>query len=196
MSNLSANAQKVTREIIDAENLEKVVISADEVFKIDISTHSGKDLVLTTRTEGEYFKDISLKSEFKEKTLLLKSIFRENLRNGNDKLSAHKVFSMELELKVPLDMVVEIDSNLASVSLSGKFSRVFAQLRNGSCFLTDFGGNAIINTIEGNISGTVRNISVEASSRNGEIALPKVSKGNHKMVVTSINGDIKISETK
>lgn len=193
---LSANAQKVTREVLTAEALEKIVILGDEIYKISVSTAPGKEVIITTHTEGEYFNDIGLDLDLQNKTLFLNSQFREILQNGFDKLSAHKVFSMEVELQVPENLVLEINSNLASVYLTGSYDRVFIQLKNGSCYLENFKGDAVINTFDGNILGTASSTEVEASSRHGEVVVPGIFHRNHKMILTSINGDIKISDTK
>ncbi len=192
----SVSAQKVTREVISADNIEKISLSGDEIFKVSFSTASGKEIVITTHTEGEYFNDISLDAELRDETLFLQSRYRESLQNGYDKLSAHKVFSMEVELEIPKNMIIEVNSNVASVYLTGIYEQVIVQLKNGSCYLEDFSGDAVINTYDGNILGTARSINAEAKSRNGEVEIPNILHGNHKMVLTSINGDIKISETK
>jgi hypothetical protein len=193
---ISAKAQKETRGIITADHLERVIFSGDEIYKISISTAPGNEVIITTRTEGEYFNKIRLEQELLDKTLFLSSRFNEILQNGFDKLSAHKVFSMEVELQVPENLILEINSNLASVYVSGTYERVFIQLKNGSCYFENYTGDAVINTFEGHILGTARSIDVEANSRHGEVVVPKILHGNHKMVLTSINGDIKVSETK
>ncbi|MCY2686358.1 hypothetical protein OU683_04305 [Salinimicrobium sp. TH3] len=186
----------MTREVISADNIKKISLSGDEVFKVSFSTGPGKEVVITTHTEGEYFNDISLDAELRDETLILASRYREILQNGYDKLSAHKVFSMEVELEIPKNMIIEVNSNVASVYLTGIYEQVIVQLKNGSCYLEDFLGDAVINTYDGNILGTARSINAEAKSRNGEVEIPNILHGNHKMVLTSINGDIKISETK
>lgn len=192
----SASAQKMTREIMDAKDLEKIVLASDEIFRITIRAYTGKDVVITTRTEGEYYNEIGLESELQQKTLFLNSTYREILQSGYDKLSAHKIFSMEVELEIPIDMEVEIRSNLASVYLSGKYERVLVQLKSGSCYFDDFEGDAVVNTFNGNILGNAHHINAEAHSRHGEVQLPKINRGNSKMVLTSINGNIKLSESK
>lgn len=192
----STSAQKVTREILYAKDLRKIVLSSDEIYRIKISTGSGEKIRITTRTEGEYFNNISLESQVQNNTLFLTSRFNEILQNGYDKLSAHKVFSMEVELEIPREMEVEINSNLASVFLSGVFHSVLVQLKTGSCYFEDFEGDAVVNTFDGNILGTARSIDIEANSRQGKVEVPLAPHGNYKMVLTSINGDIKISETK
>ena len=193
---LSVSAQKVTGDVFSAGNIKKIMLSSDEIYKINLSTGSGKEIRITTRTEGEYFNEISLDAELQDGTLLLNSRYREILQNGFDKLSAHKVFSMEVDLEIPHGMIVEIISNLASVFISGNYDAVLVQLKNGSCYLEDFAGDAVINTYDGNILGTAYSINAEANSRHGEVDVPEFLQGKHKLVLTSINGDIKVSETK
>ncbi|WP_029033902.1 hypothetical protein [Salinimicrobium terrae] len=193
---LSASAQKVTHDLISAARIEKIVFSGDEIFKISIGTGLEKKVVITTRTEGEYFNVISLDADLQNQTLFLTSRYRKVLQNGYDKLSTHKVISMEVELEIPEGMVVEIISNLASVYISGAYDAVLVELKNGSCYLKDFTGNAVINTFDGNILGTANRIDLQAASRHGTVEVPQTIKGNNKMELTSIHGDIKITETK
>jgi len=186
----------VTRQVINSDDLRKVVLSSDEVYKIDLKTHLGEEIIITSKTEGEYLNEIRLDTEQRGNTLYLSSLFRETFKDGYDKLSAHKVFSMELELQVPRGMTIEIHSNVASVFLSGKYERVFVQLYDGSFYLKNFTGDGIINTLNGNITGTVTGVDIEANSRHGKVEVPFDHDGKHKMILTSINGDIKISENK
>lgn len=191
-----AVGQKHTVETIEADGIKKIVFSSDEVYGVELVTHKGEDIKITTHTEGEYFNNISLDSEVRNGTLFLNSRFRETLRNGYDKLSAHKVFSMEVKLEVPEGLIAEIISNVASVTLSGKFETVLVQLKSGSCYLKNFSGNAVVNTYNGNIVGDVHPAEFEATSRTGQVSVPDNIIGNHKMVLTSINGNIKITQTK
>lgn len=192
----NANAQKRTSHIIEAGDLEKIVLSSDEIYKIKLSTYPGTEVKITTDAEGEYYDDINLDIERRSQTLFLNSRFRESLQSGYDKLSAHKVFSMEIQLEIPENMVVEVNSNVASVFLSGTYGSILIQLKTGSCYFEDFEGMAVVNTYEGNILGTAGNFTAEATTRHGEVEVPLNSHGIHKMVLTSINGDIKLTETK
>ncbi|MDX1601919.1 MAG: hypothetical protein R3209_02525 [Salinimicrobium sediminis] len=192
----TAAAQKHTTHVIEAGDLEKIVLSSDEIYSIKISTHPGTEVRIVTDTEGEYYDDINLEVERRNQTLFLKSRFREILQSGYDKLSAHKVFSMEVELEIPENLVVEVNSNVASVFLTGSYESVLIQLKTGSCYFENFEGAAVVNTYEGNILGSARNFTSEANSRHGQVEVPQNSHGIHKMVLTSINGDIKLTETK
>lgn len=193
---LPVTAQKHTEQVIEAGNIEKIVFSSDEIYRIRIKAVAGDEIRIFSDTEGEYFNNISLDSEVRSNTLYLSSRYREILQSGYDKLSAHKVFSMEVTLEVPEGILAEISSNLASVHLTGDFESILVQLNSGSCYFDDFTGDAVINTYDGNITGTVSSAKFQATSRHGEVDVPQSHSGNHKMVLTSINGNIKVSETK
>lgn len=189
-------AQKHVEHVIEAGEIKKIVLSSDEIYRIDVKTIPGEQIRVSTDAEGEYFNEINLDLETREHTLYLNSRYREILQSGFDKLSAHKVFSMEVALQIPEGMVVEINSNVASAFLAGSYEHILIQLKKGSCYLKDFKGSAVINTYDGNIWGTAINFAAEANSRHGKMQVPQNTYGIHKMVLTSINGDIKLSETK
>lgn len=194
----SANsfAQKEVSKVMDAGDLNNIVLSSDEIFRITVETAPVHSITIKSQADGEYFNDISLDSEVRGKTLFLKSLFPEALQDGFDKLSAHKVFAMEVKLQIPEDMSLEITSNLASVFLEGDFENVLVQLKSGSFYSEDFSGNAIINTYDGNIQLSTTNALVDAETRHGKLNIPHAARGTHKIKLTSINGDIEVSETK
>lgn len=192
----SAFGQKETTQVIDASGIKKVLFSSDEIFRIRLSTTLEENIKITSRSDGEYYNDISLETAMEAGTLHLRSLFREILQSGFDKLSAHKVFAMEVELQVPEKIVVEIISNLATVYGEGTYERLVVQLKSGSCYLENFTGNALINTYEGNVEVQMRDAVVEASSRHGSIETPVPNFGTHKIDITTINGNISVQKTK
>lgn len=193
---LPVTAQKHTEQVIDAENIERIVFSGDEIYSVRIKAVTGEEIRIFSDTEGEYYNNISLDHEIRNKTLYLNSRYREILRSGYDKLSAHKVYAMEVIVEIPEHLTVEIKSNLASIYVSGAFKNILAQLNSGSCYFLNFIGNAVVNTYAGNILGSVSPAEYEVNSRHGQVNVPENTRGIHKMVLTSINGDIKLSETK
>lgn len=181
---------------MDAGEIKRIIMSGDEIYVLKVNTIPGNEIKITTDTDGEYYNQISLDVQTRDQTLFLSSKYREILQSGYDKLSAHKVLSMEVALEIPEGMVVEIVSNVASVFLTGSYQRVLVQLKTGSCYLENFGGNAVINTFDGNILGSAISTNIEGNSRHGSVDVPPNPDGIHKLVLTSINGDIKINETK
>ncbi|GHA36159.1 hypothetical protein GCM10007103_17060 [Salinimicrobium marinum] len=181
---------------MDAKEITGIIIRSDEVFKIRISTAPVETIIIKTRADGEYFNNISLDAEVSGETLLLTSRFREILQSGFDKLSAHKVFAMEVELEVPEGLSVEIISNLASVLAKGVYERLFVQLKSGYCNLQEFNGDAVVNTFDGNVEVETSNALVKASSRHGTVNTDINAGGQHTIQITSINGNISVTKTK
>ncbi|SFN92047.1 DUF4097 family beta strand repeat-containing protein [Salegentibacter flavus] len=193
---LSLFSQKETLEIIDAKSVEGIQIYADEVYSISIETYEGSEIIIATHSEGEYYNRIRLNTEIQDENLILSTQYPEALSGGYDKLSAHKVFSLDLELKIPERLKLYIESNLASVTATGEFEFLELRLNQGFCDLRDFSGNGNVQTIMGNILVETLNTRVKAESRNGNLEMPLARNGDNLLKLTSVNGDIRLRKTK
>lgn len=191
---LPALAQKDTERIFDAGNIDELEIILDEVYKIDVQTHKGSEVVLISHSEGEYYNDIHVEMDRQEEKLIFTSKYSRDLQGGFDKLSAHKVFSLEVTLKVPENLLVYIKSNIATVSCRGQFKDLRIELQTGKCILNNFTGNAVINTYRGSIQVETQDATISAVSRNGTVYLPEGLQGNHRLELQSIYGDIRVLE--
>lgn len=190
----AALAQKDTFQSYDAGEIKELMILTDEVYKINIRSAAGDQVILTTHSEGEYYNDIHLEVKRSQHQMLLTSRFDETLRGGFDKLSAHKVFSLEITLEVPHGLDIHVRSNLASVSASGKFANFRGELQQGNARLEDFKGNAVVNTYRGNIYVKTTNASIRASTGTGNVSIPQNSRGWYRLELRSVTGDIKVEE--
>ena len=190
----SGFSQKNTSQFIDAKEIDQINIDTDEVFKISLKTVTGDQIRITTHADGEYYNDISLDLEQEGNVLNITSQFRKILQSGFDKLSAHKVFALEITLEIPEGFKVYIKSNIASVEAKGVFKYLQIQLNSGHCTLNSFVGNALVNTFNGAINIETTDATVVASSRNGTINIPPNFPGIHHINATSINGNIRVVE--
>lgn len=182
---------------MDAAEINSVIISGDEVFKIEIVAADVDEISITTYSEGEYAQQIGLIKEIKNNTLFLKSEFLDILQGGFDKLSAHKVFSFQIKLIVPENINVSVASNIATVIAEGKYENLQIQLKQGNCEVRKFAGNALVNTFTGDIFFEIRkNMRIKASSRNGSIEIPDNMASDTSLKLTSISGNIKVMKTK
>lgn len=185
-------AQKNTHRIIDVGGIEKIDINLDEVYKIKINSSKTSQIKIITHSEGEYYNDIALHITRESNTLKIKSSYPEILTGGYDKLSAHKVFSLEVSILIPENMAVNLTSNLASVNGSGKFKSFRADLKQGYCNLTNISGNVTVNTFKGNILVEANSGQINADTRHGKVKLPDSLPGNNSIKLMSIDGDITV----
>lgn len=190
----SGFSQKDISGSYDARDIKQLYIFTDEVFRINIKTSETDQIKIISHSEGEYFNDISLEVEVLSEKMVLTSKFRELLQGGFDKLSAHKVFSLEISLEVPENLDVFIKSNIASVFGNGNFKNLEVDLKNGSCVFSPFSGNAVINTYKGSIELLTQNASITGTSRNGKVAIPEDIQGEYEIVLKTINGNILVRE--
>ena len=189
-------AQKRTAEVIEAGNIKTIEVAGDEIYKVTVHTAPVENIRIRSNADGEYFNEISLDTRINGSVLFLNSRFSEILQSGYDKLSAHKVLAMEMELVIPENLTIKINSNVASVFMDGIYKDVMIQSKTGSSYLNNFSGNAVINTYDGNIEVTTSNAAITADSRHGKIELPQMNGGSNKIILTSISGNIKVQETK
>ncbi|TBW27841.1 hypothetical protein [Gramella sp. KN1008] len=189
---LGGTAQRMTREVIDATRINTIHINTDEVFRIKLRATSTSTISIQTRSEGEYYNDITLESSIKADRFELTSRYPEILTGGYDKLSAHKVFSLEIEMEIPEGMEVVIRSNLASVMATGNYKAFYTDLKQGHCELLSFSGQAVVNTYSGDILIETGTGLIEAHSRNGEVIVPEFLPGRNPLKLTSIDGDIMV----
>lgn len=188
--------QKETTEIIDASNVSRLYIDTDEVFRISIRASKTSEIRITSHSEGEYYDDILLETAVKDGELKVLTRYPENLTGGFDKLSAHKVFSMEIELQVPEGIEVMVTSNIASLIAYGNYHAIYAGLKQGFCQLLEFSGMAKVNTYGGDILVETQSGLIDAKSRHGKVLLPGYLPGRDPIKLTSIDGDITVRKTK
>ncbi|TQD36921.1 hypothetical protein [Haloflavibacter putidus] len=187
-------AQRTKTTIISAKDISSVFVQADEVFKITINASKRKTIRYSVTAEGEYLQDIYIKNSIEGKELKLESHYNKLLLGGQDKLAAHKVFALNLEIDVPQNFKVVVLSNLASVYANGAFKYLETELKAGQCSLSNFTGKAFVVTYTGDVFVKTKQAEVEAKSNLGAVKIdPRVGFGN-LIKVKSISGDIVVKK--
>jgi hypothetical protein len=104
---------------------------------------------------------------------------------------------VEVTLVVPKTVSIEIKSKLASVFANGKINSLAVSIENSDCELRNFSGNAHIKTIDGNIKVVAEsNVSGIANSKNGTVENRLQKQGKFMVETESINGNIRLLQTK
>ncbi|RAJ12151.1 hypothetical protein [Olleya aquimaris] len=191
---VSLCAQKTTEKSWSAKTINTLTIDGNNIFKIKVSNNDSNTISLKVKIEGEYAEQLVILDSLSEDKITISSSFQPLFIRDNDKLSAHKVLSVEYELTVPKHVNLNIKSDIASVQIAGHYPSVFIELNQGNCDLKQFIGNATINTIEGHITIETNNAKIEAFTKTGTKHIKQFKYANHQISCHTINGNIKVSK--
>ncbi len=193
----SCLGQKIIQKEFDAENIQSLSIEDDALFKITlISSETGK-IQMKLHVSGEHSESIVVEEKLINGTLFLSTGFTPFFVLENDKLAAHKVMALQMEIFVPRHISVLIKSKLASVLASGIFENLAIALEYGSCILKEFSGNAHLKGVNGDITVVAeQNVSGHAVSKSGTVVIKLPKDQLYTIFAESINGNISMEQTK
>ncbi len=187
-------AQKQTEKQWNAQQIEKVDINGEGIFKIYIKNSESNTIDLVVKFEGEHSENLVIIDSINQGVLKLSTGFQPLFKADNDKLSAHKVLSVELQLSIPKHIDLNIKSDIAQTKIEGQFPNVFIELKTGNCTLDPFFGNATINTISGNINIKTNNAKTIAKSKTGIVDVKQFKLALYQLNLQTVNGNINVSK--
>ena len=178
----------------DVSAFNEVSIVSDEVFFIKIIAGETSKIKLEAKASGEYCEYVVLDISEEKNKLQIATGYTPYFEAANDKLAAHKVMSIQLELLVPENMAIKVFSKLASFYGEGRFKNAEVILEDGQCVFALFKGNAKIKTRNGNVVVSAKGgVAGTAISNYGTVINNLPSTGKYKIKVQSVNGDITLA---
>ncbi len=191
------SAQKVIQKEFSAEGIHSLSINDDAIYKVTIHSSEESTIKVSVHISGEHAESIIIEEKIINGKLSLKTGFAPFFILENDKLAAHKVMAIELQMTLPNEMAVDVKSKLASILAYGSFKNLSFSLENGSCILNDFSGSAQLKTIMGNITVLAqKNVSGKGISMNGTVENKLSEQGKFFVEAESVNGSISLLQTK
>ncbi|WP_405203273.1 hypothetical protein [Dokdonia sp. LLG6352-1] len=191
---MSLYAQKRLSQTYDATAIKELYIHSNEIFKIKITTGEVREITVATIIDGETFASTMLNTSTNDGVLKITTGKTPDYIPYNDKLAAHKVMAIELEIIIPRGLDVSIYSTLASVDTYGKLGQVRIDLGRGHFKGEEFRfrESGKINTISGSIYISSNLVNVTAQSRNGKIDIPPTQAEGPLLAIKSIHGDVTV----
>lgn len=190
-------AQKRSEQTFDRQDIKTLLINSNAIFKISITAQPVQEISIQTITDGETYESSLLHTKIIDQRLEITTGRTPDFTPFNDKLSAHKVLSIELDITIPQDFNIDIYSTLAEVSLKGRYKELQINLGRGGLIGRDIRfRESVINTISGNVALTTKRADVTASSRNGEVIINSNLNEGPICSVESIYGDIEVLQVK
>lgn len=190
-------AQKKVEQTFDIEGLKAIVIDSDLIFKITMHTQPVTFIQLNTVVDGETYASTLVNTKVVDDRLEIRTGRTPDFTPFNDKLSAHKVLSIELEMIIPENMNVDIRSTLAEVNLDGLYRKLQIDLGRGGLIGRGVRfRESVINTMSGNITLALTEANVTALSRNGSRNVATVFNEGPPCIIQTIHGDIDVLQVK
>ncbi|OIQ23336.1 hypothetical protein [Lacinutrix sp. MedPE-SW] len=192
------NAKAQTNNVSTFNNpeIKNIVISGSKMFNIKVIATKRKTILVKSKTEGELSKFSQVVIKNNTNSLSISTVQQPFLIPENDKLSAHKVFSVDIELYLPEHLNLDIKSEIATVEISGVFKDVLLELEQGNANLFHFKSNARIFTTTGHINLNTNFANVISNSKLGVVKTEELTSGLHTIKINTISGNINVTKTK
>lgn len=190
-------SQKILEKQLDASETTQLLIASDMINLISITSEKTDQIKIITKIAGENRENVILTTFEENNKLTIGTGFTPYFEAENDKLAAHKVISVEMQITIPDFLIVEIDTKIASVDVAGNYDVFRANLEYGNCELNDFLGHAMIKTVHGNILVYApKNVSGRAFSNKGSVINYLPGNAKYTIIAESRDGDISLFQTK
>ena len=193
---ITVHAQKQIEKTFLINDLTHLDLEFNSVYTLSIKTLRTNEVKIVAKSEGEFAQYFVLDTNQEKTKLAIKSSLDFTFKDANDKLSAHKVQAIAVEITIPEHLIVTLKSDIANLVLRGKYESFIGQLTSGNCVLHNVRDVLKISTIMGNITAYVNFAIVEAETRQGAINTEAITKGKTHYVLKSIKGDITVKKTK
>ncbi len=190
------NAQKVIKKELTGNRFQFIQIDTKNCFQAEIVTTPGKTIEVEARIEGEYSNELVIRIEEEGDNIAIGAEFQPSFQDPNDKLSAHKVVSIDLKVKIPSSTDVQVYGTSCDVALKGSFHNLEVVLNDGNCTLNQVRENVLVTTQSGNIQLNSLQGQIKAVTRYGEIYRDAIPKGSNLYDLKTISGNINLIHTK
>ena len=182
------------QKVLD-EEITSLYFDLNDVFVITFSSTTSDEVVITARSEGEYASHFVVREVRQANEMSFIGDIAFTFPNHQDKLSAHKVHAISIEIQVPSTLNVYVRSDIGNLTVTGGYQYFVADLQSGDCNLNAVSGQLKIQTVGGSINARVKKAQVIAQSKLGRIVREKVTIGPTVIDLKTLKGDINIEQS-
>lgn len=189
------SAQKLIRKSLVDPDIRHISIDATNNFELSVSTSPSNEIKLEALIDGEYKNDLVLNLRRTGNTIAVSTDFQRDYQKPGDKLSAHKVISVGLEVMLPEHKRVTIFGTNCNVSAQGNYRNLKVSLADGRCLLTDVSESATVTTQSGTILVKASRAKILADSKYGSVEGEEIPMGDNQYRLVSVTGNIVLNKT-
>ncbi len=188
--------QKLVKKSIINKNISSVKIDGTNCYLVEIITENRKEVIVEAAIEGEYKKDLIIAIEEEGSSMKINPIFQPVFSNPNDKLSAHKVVSIALQVTIPKSMQVSFLGTSSTFVASGDYKKLQVSLKDGLCELSNISGEINVETQSGDILVKKAAGNFVLNSTYGKVQKEIMPRGDSQFYLTTNTGNIRLKKMK
>ncbi|WP_097044109.1 hypothetical protein [Flagellimonas pacifica] len=190
------HGQKLVKKALINPETEYIQIDSQHCYDVKLHTSNTKEVRVMASIEGEYSKDLLVNMEESGATMLISAGFQPNFSNPNDKLSAHKVISIALDIILPEYREVLVYGTNSNVLVNGKYKNLEVKLSDGRCVIDNVAETVEVTTQKGDILLMTSNGNIVAKSTYGKVLEENIPNGHNLYKLNTIEGTIRLKKTK
>ena len=185
-------AQRIIEKSLVNDHARFFYVDSSLAYQVDISTNTSKDISILATVEGEYQNEIVLNIEESGSEIFISTSFSPEFQAKNDKLSAHKVISIALDMSIPENLVLYLKGTYTHMNVSGHYKELGVDLQDGRCHLNNTSGAIHVNTKSGDIILEGSHGYVEAKSEYGKVEIDELPLSDAAFKLNTVSGNIHV----
>lgn len=189
-------SQKAMTKSFSTENVKQISFKLNQVYNIALDSHDKQQVLIEARVEGENNEHVVISNKRLFGSLLISCEQQPTFKDANDKLSAHKVVSIDLKITLPKHISTYLKSDIANISADGYYNMLTVELSDGNFNTSNITGKLKVNTQNGDINVSTNYASVEATSAKGIVNLEDLVSGDHQIQLKTVKGNITVIKVK
>lgn len=174
------------------QNVTHVYFSLGDVFTIKLHTTEEHQIRIQTSSEGEYASHFVITEKHINSTLNFEGKIAFTFPNHQDKLSAHKLHAIVVNIWVPENLNIVIQTDIGNVSASGKHESLLIETVSGDSYLAQLSGLIKVDTLSGDISLAADKGLVSTTTNSGKIDAVSLPPGESTFELKTNKGNINI----
>ena len=190
---LPLKAQRIINKSFVNKHARFFYIDAGQAHKVSLGTNDSKEIRIKATIEGEYQNEIVLDIQESGSEIYIGTMFSPEFRAKNDKLSAHKVVSIALEIIVPQGRSANLKGSYTHLRASGNYKLLQVDLQDGSCHMDQLSGDIRVISNSAPILLESKSGVVDAATEYGQLQSDDLPLGNSVYYLRSTNGNIHIT---
>ena len=185
-------AQRIIQKSLVNDQVPFFYVDSSLAYQVNISTKTSHEINIIATVEGEYQNELVLNIQESGSDIFISTSFTPEFKAKNDKLSAHKVISIALDISIPEKLSLHLKGNYTHLNARGSYKELGVDLQDGRCYLNNTYGEIAVNTVSGDIFLESNHGYVEANSEYGQVEIDELPLSDAAFKLNTVSGNIHV----